>query len=689
MVYSTKSVVRKMEILAPAGNTEALTAAVRSGADAVYLGLKAYSARRNADNFTVGELRDAVEYCHIRGVKVYVTINTMIKESELPDAVSVAVSAYNCGVDAFIVSDLGFISVLREKLPEAVLHASTQMTVHSPSALLALKEYGIKRVVLSREMSREEIKNFVLAAKKENIEVEVFVHGALCMCVSGQCLLSSVLGGRSGNRGLCAGPCRLEFSAKGTGRYDLSLKDLSLTDYLLELESLGVNSAKIEGRMKRPEYVAAAVAACRAVLDGKEESELKRVLKDVFSRSGFTDGYYTGNLGADMFGIRTKEDVLGANSAFSQIHPLYKNERQSVPVDITAKIISGKNISLTLKNGENTVTVTGEIPEKAIKNSVTTQDIKKALSKLGGTPYFAKSVWVNAEDGLFVSSAALNMLRREAVEKLNAVRSKTLREVSADYSIENSVMREHKKPEIYIRLNNTEQIPQDVSGVDGIILPIECNFTALPYSVAGVADLPRYITDESAVIKRLNELKKQGINNAYCGNLAAIALAKGAGFSVIASNGLNCANNESMKALCKLGAEKVVLSAEVNISEWGSISSSVKKGIFAYGRLPLMLTRNCPVKNVKNCAECKKSSFLTDRKGVRFPVACRQGYSEVLNSTPLYLADKMVDLSAFNFLLLYFTVESKDEVKKIIENYRLGKPIDGNFTRGLYYKNLI
>ncbi|MBO7519333.1 MAG: U32 family peptidase, partial [Clostridia bacterium] len=237
-----------MEILSPAGNMESLIAAVRSGADAVYLGLKDFSARRNAENFTADTLRRAVEYCHVRDVSVYVTLNTMIKNSEMQSAVSAAVTAYNCGADAFIVSDLGLISVLREHLPGAVLHASTQMTVHSPAAIKSLKALGIKRVVLAREMSRKEIKEFCEAAKAAGIEVEVFVHGALCMCVSGQCLLSSVLGGRSGNRGLCAGPCRLEFSSKDSGRYDLSLKDLSLLSYLKELEDFGVTSIKIEGR---------------------------------------------------------------------------------------------------------------------------------------------------------------------------------------------------------------------------------------------------------------------------------------------------------------------------------------------------------------------------------------------------------------------------------------------------------
>lgn len=677
-----------MEILAPAGNMEALIAGVRCGADAVYLGLKDFSARRNADNFDREALKEAIEYCHIRGVKVYIAINTMIKESELSLAAEEAAFAYNCGADAFIVSDLGLISVLHKKLPEAVLHASTQMTVHSPSAIYALKRYGIKRVVLAREMSREEIKAFCAQAKKEGIEVEVFVHGALCMCVSGQCLLSSALGGRSGNRGLCAGPCRLEFSAKEKGRYDLSLKDLSLIDYLLELESLGITSAKIEGRMKRPEYVAAAVAACRASLDSDTNAELKRAIKDVFSRSGFTDGYYKGTLGANMFGIRTKEDVESANEAFSYIHTLYRNERQSVPLDITAEIKRDKNISVTLKSDKGSVSVIGEPPERAIKNGITADDIKAALSKLGGTPYFAKSVTVNLDDGLFLSIGALNKLRREAVEKLSVVRAKNGRKREVEYSPEKTGQISAGEPEIYIKLNNAEQIPEDISGVKGIILPFECDFSALPDGVQKIADLPRYITDESKVINRLKELKSEGIKKAYCGNLSAIILAKEEGFRVIASNGLNCANSESIKALKGIGADEAVLSAEINLSAVKTLGKDIKKGVFAYGRLPLMLTRNCPIKNAKTCAECGKKGFLADRKGVRFPVICRKGYSEVLNSTPIYLADKKEDLRYFDFLILNFTDESSHQVGEIINNYKCGKSFSGNFTRGLYYKNL-
>lgn len=679
-----------MEILSPAGNFQSLIAAVRSGADAVYLGLKDFSARRNAENFDLDGLREAVEYCRIRGVKVYVALNTMIKESEMSTAIRAAVGAYNCGADAFIVSDLGLISVLHRVLPEATLHASTQMTVHSPAAIKALKTLGIKRVVLAREMSREAIKEFCAAAKKEHIGVEVFIHGALCMCVSGQCLLSSVLGGRSGNRGLCAGPCRLEFSAAEIGRYDLSLKDLSLVPYIKELESFGVSSVKIEGRMKRPEYVAAATAACRAALDGTENRELETALKNVFSRSGFTDGYYTSRLGADMFGIRTKDDVSGAGDTFAYLHSLYKNERQSVPVNFFANIKAGKSISLTAEdNHGNRVTVTGNTPEAAKTRSTDDAAIKSALSKLGGTPYFAEKITADIDGGLFVSAAELNLLRRKSTELLNKKRAAFHRAAKPVYTEKQYGVKAGGAQKIYARFADSEQIPADISGIDAIILPFRCDFSGLPKGVLKIAELPRYITDESAIKNRLKELKSQGVRAAYCGNLAAMEISRTAGFTVIASNGLNCANNESFAALCSLGANEIILSAEINMSDATLVGDSAKRGIFAYGRLPLMVTLNCPVRNVRNCKECGKKGALKDRKGMLFPVNCREGYCEILNSSPIYLADRKSDLLGFDFLLFYFTEEGSAAVREIFGGYATGKSADFAFTRGLYYRNLL
>ena len=342
--------MKKAEILAPAGNMDSLIAGVRCGADAVYLGGKELSARRNAANFTDEELEEAVRYCHARGVKVYLTLNTLASDSEMNIALGIIERACEINADALILQDLGIAKLAREAAPSMPLHASTQMSVHTLSGLFELAEMGFRRAVLARELSRSELLEL---AEKSPIDLEVFVHGALCMSVSGQCYLSSVLGARSGNRGLCAQPCRLPFLAPGGVRHALSLKDLSLVESLTELEDLGITSFKIEGRMKRPEYVAAAVTACRASLDGEYSGELMNQLQSVFSRSGFTNGYYFSKLGNDMFGIRSKEDVVSAKNVLSDLEKLYGKEKQIVPTDFAFTAISGQLSPLPLRREEN------------------------------------------------------------------------------------------------------------------------------------------------------------------------------------------------------------------------------------------------------------------------------------------------------------------------------------------------
>lgn len=678
----------KPEVLSPVGSPESLEAAVRSGADAVYIGAKQFSARRNADNFDDNDIRETVRYCHIRGVKVYLALNIMIKQSELADAFAVAKQAYKCGVDAIIISDLGLASLIHKHIPDLQLHASTQMTVHSPACLPTLKELGFSRVVVSREMSKTEFEAFCDEANKIGIEVEVFVHGALCMSVSGQCLLSSVLGARSGNRGLCAGPCRLPFKANdGTG-YDLSLKDLCLYEYINELAQMGVASLKIEGRMKRPEYVSAATAACRQAVDnGFIDPKLFKTLQDVFSRSGFTDGYYKGALGRDMFGIRTKDDVIAAGDTYSYLHELYRAERQSVPVKMQAEILADKLITLTITDGKNTVTATGDAPQAAKNKALEKDTVCDSLTKLGNTPYYCEYISVNLDNGLFVAVSALNALRRDAIEKLDNKRA----ELSiAEYSvpkIESTGNLKGKKQHI-ARFADTSQIPENLDTIKAVILPYECEMPDT-HGIEIVAELPRYIVNEAAVIKRLEALKQQGITTAYCGNLSAVVLAKSAGFKVMGSIGLNTNNSESIKAYKQIGVDELMLSAEISLKEIKNISAEIPVGIFAYGRLPLMLTRNCPLKNGRTCDRCDKRGYLTDRKNIQFPVMCRAGYSELLNSAPLYMGDRLSEIPDVDYLLLYFTNETAAEASEIIDMYNRGdKPI-GDYTRNLYYRDLI
>lgn len=678
----------KPEILSPVGSKQSLEAAVRSGADAVYIGAKKFSARRKADNFDFEEIKQTVRYCHIRGVKVYLTLNIMIKQSELADAFDTALSAYKCGIDAVIISDLGLASLLHKHIPDLPLHASTQMTVHSPAALKILKDSGFKRVVVSREMSKNELESFCCAANVQGIEVEVFVHGALCMCVSGQCLLSSILGARSGNRGLCAGPCRLPFRVSGGTGYDLSLKDLCLYEHIDELVKMGVSSFKIEGRMKRPEYVSAATAACRQALDnGFIDGKLFKTLQNVFSRSGFTDGYYKSALGREMFGIRTKDDVTAAGDTYSYLHGLYRSERQSVPIKIKAEILHGKPLMLTVTDGKNTVTVKGDTPQAAKNRAIENSNVCESLSKFGNTPYYCDGISVNLDDGLFVSAAQLNALRRNAIERLDEKRA----EVCAFYytapQIDNSCNLSGQK-QLIARFSNTNQIPDSLENIKAVILPFECAMPSID-GVETVAELPRYITDETAVLKRLQALKQSGITTAFCGNLSAVAIARAAGFKVIGAAGLNAENNEGIKAYKKIGVGALTLSAEISLSEVKSINAAIPVGIFAYGRLPLMLTVNCPLKNGRTCAECDKKGVITDRMGVKFPIMCRCGYSEVLNSAPLYMGDRLCEIPNVDFLLMYFTTESKSQASRVIQMYAGGEEPDERYTRNLYYRDLI
>ncbi len=678
----------KKEILLPVGSKDMLIAAVRSGADAVYLGAKDFSARRNAENFDITELKEAVKYCHIRGVRCYLTLNILIKESELRSAFNLARDAYNLGIDGIIIEDLGLAKILNEKIPDLSLHASTQMSVHSAASLPILKEMGFKRVVVAREMSKTDLSELCKRAKALDMEIEVFVHGALCMCMSGQCQLSAFLGSRSGNRGLCAGPCRLPFKAENGTGYDLSLKDLSLLDYLGELSKMGVSSFKIEGRMKRPEYVAAAGAAARQSLDkGYVDAELNNTLRDVFSRSGFTDGYFTDNLGKEMFGIRTKDDVLSANKAFPKLHEIYRNERKSVGVSVKCIVKENKPLSLTLCDGENTVTAKGDIPQKAQNRAVTPQDVLKNITKFGNTPYYENANEIIVDNGLFVSAGALNELRRKAVEKLDKKRSEIKREKSNAVFENNDFKASEKTPKLVCRFSNETQIPVNLKDIEAVIYPLECNPEKVPQHKNVIIDIPRGIKAEKLISERLRCFREKGIKNALCGNLSAVEIAKKEDFNIVADTGLNCFNSLSAKALEKLGAKAVTVSYEMALED--DFESPIQKGIIAYGNVPLMLFKNCPIKNGKACKDCDKKGVLTDRMGTEFPIRCRMGYSEMLNCVPIWMADRQKELKNFDFLTLYFTDETAERVEEVISAFGQASPPDTKHTRGLYYRGTI
>lgn len=676
-----------MEILSPVGGKEQLIAAVRSGANAVYLGLRNFNARRNAENFDINDLIQAVKYCHARDVKVYVTFNTLIKDTEILAAAKEITEIAKAGADALIVQDLGVYSLAKTLVPEMPLHASTQMSIHNPSGVKAIEKLGFSRVVPARELSISELKEI---RNNTDIELEVFIHGALCMCVSGQCYLSGILGQRSANRGMCAQPCRLDFKSKNGG-HALSLKDLSVIDKLRELESAGIDSAKIEGRMKRPEYVAAATAACALSLAGKKYD--KDTLRAVFARSGFTDGYLTGNRNPDMFGYRTKEDVTSAAGVLKAIANSYKNEVPLIGVEMSISIQSGKNIELTVTDGKNTVKVKGDVPEKAINKATDERIAARALEKCGGTQFYTNKIHCDIESGLSVPVSKLNALRKEALEKLNEKRSvKTCYNV---YSLPEKLNKKDVQPtlnvqKIYARFEYEQQITDNV---DIIIFDYEKlyknSLLIEKYRSKLIAELPALMFDQSGAKDKLLKLKELGIKKVYAPNLYAVELAKSTGFEIMGGYGLNILNSLSLEQYKNLGLDIAELSFENTLEGFDRINKCIPCGLIVYGKMPLMTFRNCPAKSKHGCGDCKCKATILDRYNNEITILCKdRKYGRLLNPQPIYMGDKKTQLKNADFLTLYFTDETQKDCIKIINKIKCGESFDQPFTRGLYYKEI-
>ena len=679
------------EILAPAGSFEALKAAVRCGAGAVYFGGKTLNARRSADNFNDGEIQEAIKYCHARGVKAYITLNTLLADSDFDRAIQITQRACATGADALILQDLGLAALVRQAAPDMPLHASTQMSVQTPAGLKMLKKLGFSRAILPRELTRTEI---VKLAQNAPLELEIFVHGALCMSVSGQCYMSAMLGSRSGNRGLCAGPCRLPFGAENGTGYDLSLKDQSLIDYVKDMTKLGIASFKIEGRMKRPEYVAAAVTACREAQRGELKPEMVQNLQAVFSRSGFTDGYYRGERGRAMFGTRQKDDVTAAAPVLSTLARLYDNEKPLVPVDFAFTCVAGEPLTLAAGAWGRSVFIQSEtIPQTAKNTPLGKETVEEQLQKCGGTQFYARDIDIELDEGLFASVSVINALRREALEELNAALEQRTPAAFTTPAKEETSARRPKTCALYARFADADQIPGDLQGIKRIILPLHTGEKELKkltdIGVDTAVELPRGIFGSSEeVIKLLRRAKTAGVRTACAGTLDGIALARDEGFAVHAGLGTNIFNTRAMAATAAMGVTEASLSFELTLEQAAAIGGTLPRGLIAYGRLPLMLTRNCPVANGISCAACTKQGSITDRMGIDFPVVCANGFAELLNSRPLYMADRLTEMKNMDFILLYFTMETKAECGQIIAAYRGEKPPQGEFTRGLYYRGV-
>lgn len=678
------------EILAPAGGYDALVAAVRCGANAVYLGGKALNARRNASNFSDEELREAVAYCHARNVKVYLTLNTLVADSELETAYDAIECACNSHADALILQDIGLVSLVRQVCPDMPMHASTQMSVQSIEGVRELEKMGFARVVLPRELSESEI---AAIAAKTDMELEYFVHGALCMCVSGQCLMSSVLGGRSGNRGLCAQPCRLPFGINGKGGNALSLKDLSLVDELRRLEKAGICSFKIEGRMKRPEYVAAAVTACKNSLNNINDYNINEALRAVFSRSGFTKGYFEGKLGKDMFGVRRKEDVEGAAPVLSSLARLYDGEKPLLPANMELKFKRSEPLTLKVFACGKTAAVTGDIPSEAVNKAVTEEELRDRLAKCGGTQFFAGDISIDLDEGLNAPASAINRLRRQALTELDGELAKG-RDIPFTRTERFTAPHRAERMKLHARFFSEASVPDSLDGLARVILPIETSpetlKRVLDSGAQAAVEIPSAVfSNADKYVKKLTELKENGLSLAWACGLDGVGIARRAGLRFVCGFGMNIFNSVSVSEAAILGAEDCLLSCEVSLAQAAHIGGKLPRGLMIYGRIPLMMTRNCPVATKLTCAECGGRSYLLDRMGVRFPVRCKNGCSFVLNSRPLWLADKLNDIRNVDYGLLWFTDESKEECTRVISDYRRGGAPQGEFTRGLYYKGVL
>lgn len=702
----------RLEILAPAGSMDALTAAVRCGADAVYLGQKNFSARKNSQNFDGDELREAVAYAHRCGVKIHQALNIVVFQSELESLKGCIEAAVEAGVDAMIVQDWGVASLVRQYAPDMPLHASTQMAIHSPAGAKLAEKLGFSRVVLARELTEKEIQAIV---QSTSLETEIFVHGAHCMSVSGQCYLSAALGGKSGNRGQCAQPCRLPFTAGGegkgkTGENVLSLKDMDLIPRLQAIQSMGVTSVKIEGRMKRPEYVAAAVTACKQALNG-EKPDLD-ALRAVFSRSGFTSGYFDGRRDKSMFGFRTKEDVTAASGVFGELRNLYHKEQSRVPVSMELKAEAGKPPILTLSDGEHTVTAqSDESVESAGENRPADRDFAyRQLSRLGSTPYYLPEEGLKVELGeVSIRPVLLNLLRRTAVEELDAQREKpTGRFVNLPLPKYPVIPGTGRKPEHWGKFQSVSQMPREAEGFfDRVILPAAellrlADQGETPFPLEKILPvLPRFTFEETPCGDLLKRLWEAGFHALYCESGAHIALAEGSGLPFTCYGGpyLNLTNPEALYEAKRMGLKGAVLSPEGKLSQLRGLArlSPVETGIYGYGRMALMALRNCPVRAQIGCKACGRKGYLTDRKGIRFPVRCDRPenilspdnrVSYLLNSLPLSMSDRQEELEPFGFVLLDFTIESPEEVAAVIGRWKWGEP-EENYTRGLYTRGVM
>ena len=692
-----------IELLSPAGSPEAVIAAVQNGADAIYLGLEGFNARRGAKNFSPDEFEKAMRYCRIRGCKVYVTLNTLINDREIEDALASARLASDLGADGIIIQDLGLIKVIRSALPDIPLHGSTQMTIHNLAGVEAAAQLGLTRAVLARELSFEQIRYIT---KNASIETEVFVHGALCFCHSGQCYMSALIGRRSGNRGMCAQPCRMQYSLGGRmDDYPLSLKDQCLVDRLQELEEAGVASLKIEGRMKRPEYTGIVTGVYAKALreHRKPTAEEMELLEQAFSRQGFTQGYFTGDK-KDMFGTRIGTERPD-EAIFTRARRDYGDgEVRRVPVHFYTVVEKGVPARAIAFDDEGHRAMSyGPVPERAKRQGLTREYLTEQMYKTGGTPYSCVENQAKTDPGLYLPAAAINELRRRLINELSENRAKPpqRRVLTVPPMPKNLV--QPAEPKIIFQVRTAEQITRELAELkpDYLYAPAlelaENPDLLLPWrenGVTPVAVLPRILTDTEVdpVRAALEKLFDAGVSEALVGNLGHVYLARSVGMKLRGDFGLNAFNAQTLDVLKQAGFLSATASFELRLSQIKDMPKPLDTEAIVYGRLPVMVSDQCVIRHSAGHCNCQTPAQMADRMGSVFPVVKEYGCRNVIyNAHKLYLADKKDDLYSAGLwaLRLLFTTESPRECAEVARGHLgLSDYRPNVLTRGLYYRGV-
>lgn len=666
------------ELLAPAGSMESLKAAVLCGTDAVYLGGSLFNARASAVNFNDEELQQAVEFCHLHKVKVYVTINILISDKEFAELDSFVRNIDKIGVDGVIVQDIGVAMYIKKIAPDLRLHASTQMTVYDIEGAKYLKKLGFKRVVLARELSADKIKDI---AQNSGIETEIFVHGAMCLCYSGQCLMSGIIGGRSGNRGKCAQPCRLEYQVENKKGFLMSLKDMCLIRHLKEIEKYGVTSLKIEGRMKGPEYVGTVVSIYRKYLNSNSavtDADYKK-LEKIFYRGGFSDGYFMDSKGKEMF-CHTKPDnpYLRQEDTF-KITENYKKTN----IYMYFKGHIGSHLVLTAVDefGNSVEYISETYLEKANSSSASTDKIKGNLSKLGETVFAIQNIEVDIDENVFIPTSEINKARRCVTSMLEEkiVSSYTRAESNLKYQITHS-NNEVNNLELSVCISDIEQL--------NALRNTDCKRIYAPIEIEGLKE------DEIAILPRISPknledmVLKTKCKTVLVRNIGQIEVAKRCNKKIQLDFTMNVFNSYSCDFYKNQNIDIITLSTELTLKQIKPLTGIVDCECVIYGKLPMMLTENCMI---KTSVGCKKGGYIYDRTNEGFLIKCLpECRNEIYNSKPIIMSDKMNDLEfcGIKYGRLNFVDENAQQCVEIFNKYKNGEKINLEFTRGKFYKGV-